>query len=135
MVLPLSFRRVKDGYAPLLFFFFLSYKHINLQTKYAFCWSLTVGKKRNVKKDIVQAFGLAPEAVGSLRLIAIDNTDIVIENHGRVSEYTSVKVGINTGNLYITIEGEGLVLESLGAENLAIKGAVSAIRFDVGRRG
>jgi sporulation protein YqfC len=94
-----------------------------------------VGKKRNIKKEIVQAFGLAPEAVGALRLIAIDNNNVIIENHGKVSEYTGKKVGINTGVFYITVEGEGLVLESLGAENVAIKGNVSAIRYENIRKG
>lgn len=89
-----------------------------------------MGKKRNVKKDIVQAFGLSPEAVGCVRITVIDNTDVVIENHGRVSEYKDNKTVIDSGKLYITVDGEGLVLQSFGAENVAIKGNVSAIRFE-----
>lgn len=89
-----------------------------------------MARKKNVKKDIVQAFGLSPEAVGCVRITAIDNTDVVIENHGKVSEYKNNKAVIDSGKLYITVEGEGLVLESLGAENVAIKGTVSAIRFE-----
>jgi len=116
----------------LLFFTLPAYLFTN--KVYVFLLEFSVGKKRNVKKDIVQAFGLAPEAVGCVRITAIDNTDIVIENHGRVAEYTSRKAAIDAGALYITVEGEGLSLESLGAENVDIKGSISAIRFEANNK-
>jgi sporulation protein YqfC len=92
-------------------------------------------KKSGIKKKIVQRAGLGPEAVGCVRLTAIDNTHLCIENHKSIAEYTSRRVGINAGYFYITVEGSGLELESFGQENVSIKGEIASIKYEVSRRG
>ncbi|MGE5495739.1 MAG: YabP/YqfC family sporulation protein [Burkholderiales bacterium] len=91
--------------------------------------------KRNVKKVIVQKSGLAPEAVGCVRLTMIDNTNLYIENHSNISEYSMKRVGVYAGPFYITVEGSELELESFGQENVAIKGEIASIKYEIAQRG
>lgn len=91
--------------------------------------------KRNIKKDIVQRAGLAPEAVGCVRITMIDNTNLCIENHKNVAEYTTRRVGVYAGPFYITVEGAGLELESFGQENVAIRGEIASIKYEMSQRG
>ncbi len=92
-----------------------------------------MGKKEGIKKKIVQKAGLAPEAVGCVRLTAIDNTHLCIENHKSIAQYTSKRVGINAGYYYIIVEGSGIELESFGQENVSIKGEITSIKYEVSR--
>jgi sporulation protein YqfC len=91
--------------------------------------------KRNIKKDIVQKSGLAPEAVGCVRLTMIDNTNLYIENHSNITEYSMRRVGVYAGPFYITVEGSGLELESFGQENVAVKGEIASIKYEIAQRG
>ena len=94
-----------------------------------------MGRKTGIKKKLTLKTGLAPEALGCLRLTVIDNTNLFIENYSSVSEYTSRRLGINTGTFYITIEGEGLELESFGQENVSVRGVITAIKYELSRKG
>ena len=85
---------------------------------------------KNVKKSIVRAMGLAPEAVGCVRLVVTDDTDVVIENRGRVKEYTQKRISVDAGELAITIEGSGMVLESLEESFLAVRGRIFSVRYE-----
>ncbi len=88
-------------------------------------------EKPNIKKNIVQRFDLAPEAVGCVRLTLIDNTNAYLENYNSIAEYTGRRVGIKAGNYYVTIEGSGLELESFGHENVAVRGRIEAVRYEM----
>jgi sporulation protein YqfC len=92
-------------------------------------------KKKSIGKSIAQKFDLAPEAVGCVRLTAIDNTNLYIENHKSVSEYTVRRVAVSAGSFYIVVEGEGLELESFGKENVAVRGEITAIKYEALRKG
>jgi sporulation protein YqfC len=114
------------------FFFFQLQKHIYEYIKRG-CKGLS--KKKGLKKYITQRFDLAPEAVGCVRLTAVDNTNLYIENHKSVSEYTSKRVAVSTGSFYIVVEGVGLELESFGRENVAVRGEITSIRYEALRKG
>lgn len=94
-----------------------------------------MAKKAGIKKSLTLKTGLAPEAIGCLRLTVIDNTNLFIENYSNVSEYTSRRLGVNTGTFYITVEGEGLELESFGQENVSVRGEITTIKYELSRKG
>ena len=73
---------------------------------------------------------MAPEAAGSVRLTALDDTHARIENYGSVVEYTQKRVCFTTGAFMLIIEGEGLELEALGAENVAVRGRIGCVRYE-----
>lgn len=87
-------------------------------------------KIRKIKKSIVQKFDLAPEAIGCMRLILIDNTDIYLENHKGVIEYTQKSVVISYGQYNLVIKGDDLKLMSFGKENVAVKGKITCIQYE-----
>ena len=85
---------------------------------------------REIKKYLTQKFELAPEAVGCTRLIIIDNTHIFLENYQSVLEYTQKRVNIQIGAYNIVVTGKGLELESLGKENVAVRGEIMSIQYE-----
>jgi len=87
-------------------------------------------KVRSVPKNILKRLEMAPEAAGSVRLIALDDTHVRIENYRRVLEYTQKAVRLMAGEFVIAIEGEGLELEALGKENVAVRGRIGCVRYE-----
>jgi len=87
-------------------------------------------KLREIRKRIVSAFELAPEAAGSTRLTLIDNTRVCLENHKGIAEYTQKSVRIRTHVLCIIINGSALCLERFGRENVVVSGNIHAIQFE-----
>ncbi len=90
-----------------------------------------MSKFRDMKKNIVQKFELAPEAVGCLRLTVIDNTHAYIENHKGIVEYTQKRVGISAGGAFaIVISGNNLLLERFGRENVVVTGDIRSVQYE-----
>jgi len=82
------------------------------------------------KKHIVQKFELAPEAAGCLRLTVIDNTNVYIENHKGIAEYTQKKASVYGGAFTVVICGSDLKLERFGRDNVAIRGDIRSVQFE-----
>lgn len=87
-------------------------------------------KLNETRKNVVQKFELAPEAVGCMRLTVIDNTNVYLENHRGIIEYTQKRIRINIGKFELVIEGTGLELESFGKEIAAIQGKIKSIQYE-----
>lgn len=83
-----------------------------------------------IKKSIVQKFELSPEAVGCLRLTVIDKTNVYIENHRGICEYTQKRVGINGDKFLVVISGSALQLERFGRDNVAIIGDIQSVQYE-----
>ena len=88
-------------------------------------------KTFDITKSIVQRFELAPEAVGCLRVTLIDNTHAFIENHRGVIEYTQRRICVRARQLNVTILGQGLVLDRFGRENVAVRGDVFKVEYEI----
>jgi sporulation protein YqfC len=87
-------------------------------------------KARNVPKSILKRLEMAPEAAGSVRLVALDDTHVRIENYKTVLEYTQKKVRLVAGDFVIAIEGEALELEAMGKENVAVRGRIGSVKYE-----
>jgi sporulation protein YqfC len=87
-------------------------------------------KMRGVPKRILKQLEMAPEAAGSVRLTALDDTHVCIENYKTVLEYTQKRVKLVAGDFVIVLEGEGLELEAMGRENVAVRGQIGALRYE-----
>ena len=81
-------------------------------------------------KNILKKLDMAPEAAGSVRLTALDDTHLRIENYSSVQEYTQKKVRLVAGEFTLVIEGEGLELEAMGKENVAVRGRIGSVRYE-----
>jgi sporulation protein YqfC len=83
-----------------------------------------------MQKEILKRLEMAPEAAGSVRLTALDDTHLRIENYRSVLEYTPKRVRLAAGEFMLVIEGEGLELEALGKENVAVRGRIGCVRYE-----
>lgn len=81
-------------------------------------------------KNILKRLDMAPEAAGCIRLTALDDTHLRIENYSSVLEYTQKKVRLVAGEFLLVIEGEGLELEAMGKENVAVRGRIGSVRYE-----
>lgn len=81
-------------------------------------------------KNILKKLEMAPEAAGSVRLTALDDTHLRIENYSSVQEYTQKRVRLVAGEFTLVIEGEGLELEAMGKENVAVRGRIGSVRYE-----
>lgn len=112
-------------------FFFCCHEHMNNQWFFKkMTGEKALSRLSEIKKGIVQKFELSPEAVGCLRLTIIDNTNVYIENHRGISEYTQKRVGINGDAFIIVIGGNGLQLERFGRDNVAICGDIRSVQYE-----
>jgi sporulation protein YqfC len=78
---------------------------------------------------------MAPEAVGCLRVTLIDNTHAYIENHRGVLEYTTRRVCVRAQQTNVTVSGEGLMLERFGREDVAIRGDIHEVQYEMHAEG
>lgn len=85
-------------------------------------------KKDKKPKNILE---LSEEVIyKSVRLVALDDRKLLIENHNGIKEYTEKSVRIDTEKLSILISGEKLTLENLQRDDIAIHGEIKSIVFD-----
>lgn len=83
-----------------------------------------------IKKKVMQRADLAPEAVGCTRMIVIDNTNIFLENHKGVREYSQKRIHLDIGDNDLVIEGQELTLDGFGKESVSVRGEIDIIRFE-----
>ncbi len=88
-------------------------------------------KPRKITQNIVKRLQMAPEAAGCLRITLIDNTHAYIENHRGVLEYTTRRVCVRVQQMNVTISGEGLMLERFGREDVAIRGDIRQVQYEI----
>ena len=92
-------------------------------------------KTHKITQNIVKRLELAPEAAGCLRVTLIDNTHAYIENHRGVLEYTARRVCVRAPQMNVTISGEGLVLDRLGREDVAVSGDIRQVQYETADKG
>lgn len=90
-----------------------------------------IKKKTNrIKHALANALELPWEAmIGVARLVILNNTDIYLENHKGIKEYTLQSLRIQTENHELVVKGEKLELKHLGIDKIIIKGVIRSIEF------
>ena len=96
---------------------------------------LNLKKARKITQNIVKRLEMAPEAAGCLRVTLLDNTHAFIENHQGVMEYTARRVCIRAQQMNVTVSGEGLMLERFGREDVAIRGDIAQVQYEISGEG
>lgn len=88
-------------------------------------------KKGIIKEKLASIFELPPEATtGAIRLILLNNTDLFLENHQGIKEYTLDRIRIHTARHELVVRGKNLELKNMGAENIVVTGEIAAIEFE-----
>jgi sporulation protein YqfC len=82
------------------------------------------------KHHLTKVFELPAEAVsGDFRLIAISNTDIFLENHHGVLQYTQKRLMVDTKEKKVLFMGKDILLKKMGKKNMIIQGNIDLIEF------
>lgn len=89
-------------------------------------------RKRNYKalEKITQVFELPTEALGRSRMILTGNSDLFIENHCGICRYTLTEICVMVPGMTVRVGGTGLLLKTLGRENLIIYGVIGEIKLE-----
>ncbi|MBE5770428.1 MAG: YabP/YqfC family sporulation protein [Clostridia bacterium] len=64
------------------------------------------------------------------RIILSGGEELLLEQHGGLFSYDSKCIRIRTGAGLLTVEGEKLVIEYFGVQDLMIRGKIHALRMD-----
>jgi len=82
-----------------------------------------------IKKGVSSVLDLPKEIVLNLPLVTlVGNEDLSIENYKGVIEFTDEKVRLSSSAGIIKIEGKGLYLKKITAENILLGGKI--IKFE-----
>ncbi|MBQ4347465.1 MAG: sporulation protein YqfC [Firmicutes bacterium] len=82
----------------------------------------------DIKKYLARSLELPTEAVLNLPLVTLTGfTELCIENHRGIIEYTDSVLRVNTAQGALRIEGRALILHSLTSEALTVTGRISRI--------
>jgi sporulation protein YqfC len=88
-------------------------------------------KKGKIREKLSTVFELPLEATsGATRMILVNNTDLFLENHKGIREYTLDRVRIHTERHEIVICGKDMELRNMGAENIVITGEITSIEYE-----
>lgn len=64
------------------------------------------------------------------RIILSGGEELLLEQHGGLFSYDSKCIRIRTGAGLLTVEGEKLVIEYFGVQDLMIRGKIHALSMD-----
>lgn len=64
------------------------------------------------------------------RIILSGGEELLLEQHGGLFSYDSKCIRIRTGAGLLTVEGEKLVIDYFGVQDLMIRGKIQALRMD-----
>ncbi len=88
--------------------------------------------KRNVRSAVTEALELPKESVLDIPLITfVGREEVILENYKGIIEYSEETVRINTGAGVVCLEGRNLILKSITAESITVKGTVFSLVFKV----
>ncbi len=101
-----------------------------------------VMKKKRIKSQktskamdkITRVFELPSEILGKSRMVLSGNSDLFIENHSGICKYTPTEICVKVPQLMVCVRGTGLLLRTLGQENLIISGEIGGIILEPERK-
>jgi len=87
-------------------------------------------KDKRIKQALANGLELPLEAMtNAMRLVLLNNTELFLENHKGIKEYTLHCIRIQTESYQLAVKGEKLELKQLGTEKIIIKGEIHSIEF------
>jgi sporulation protein YqfC len=91
---------------------------------------MSTNKLLALKAAISEALDLPGEITLDLpKIIIIGYSQMLIENHRGVIEYTPKKIRLNSGIGVIKIEGTDLNLKSIATDDIIVTGKIKTVNF------
>jgi sporulation protein YqfC len=89
-----------------------------------------MGKRVNVKNKISESLDLPKEVVLDVPNIkAVGDSEVTIENHKGIIEYSKDILRINSSLGIIKLSGENLQIKEISQEDISITGQIYSIEF------
>jgi len=83
------------------------------------------------KRKLLAELDLPQEACGDvLKLTMLAKTDLLIENHSGLFQYTDTVIRLYSPEGLLRIEGKGFSMAQLGEDRAYIKGTVHAVVYE-----
>lgn len=87
-------------------------------------------KLREVKTTVSEMFELPKDIILNLpRISMVGNSQMLVENHRGVIEYTPQRIRINSTIGVIRVEGEDMDLKNIAADDVMITGLIKHVEF------
>ena len=87
-------------------------------------------KRKRIKQNMTSFLELPKEAMlHSVRMVMLNNNEMLIENHQGISEYTQNTVKVDTQGYVITVMGNELILLQMGKDDISIRGTIQEISY------
>lgn len=94
------------------------------------CLGFVMIKKQTVRDKISDTFDLPKEIIlGVPNIKIIGNSDMMIENHRGILEYTDEILRMNSGLGVIKIQGRNLEIKEVSQEDIQIHGSIESVEF------
>jgi len=91
---------------------------------------------RRVGRPVLEALSLPEDAAGgTVRLVALGSSRVLVENHLGLAEVTGTRVRMVTPEGMLAVSGENLRLADVRRGALCVRGDIRAIELPAGRGG
>lgn len=89
-----------------------------------------MGKKSSIKHKLSESLDLPKDVILNIPNIKITgNTEIMIENHRGILEYSNEILRMNSGLGVIKIVGSNLQIKEVSQEDIQIQGLIDSVEF------
>jgi len=91
---------------------------------------MTPNKSYALKSALSDAFELPKEIMLNLpRVVIIGHSQMLIENHKGIIEYTPQKIRLNSIIGIVKIEGIGMNLKNIAIDDIIVTGRIKTVNF------
>ena len=87
-------------------------------------------RKANMSRKLADLFDLPRDVILDLpKICALGNTQISIENHRGIIEYTTRLIRVNTSRGELKLAGSGLVIQTILRDEIVVEGRILSIEY------
>lgn len=87
-------------------------------------------KSKKIKETISNVFDLPKDIIMDVsKIIIIGDSQVSIENHKGIIEYSEEQIRINSGNGIITINGSNMNIKTILQEEIVIEGEIEGVEL------
>ena len=84
----------------------------------------------SLREKMAEALDISKEIIlDAVRIVAIGNRELTLENYRNIMEYTTTCIRVNTNPHIIKIRGNGLEIKTITQEMLYITGGICSVEF------
>ncbi len=88
------------------------------------------GKTKKIRETISDVFDLPKDIIMDIsKVTMIGTSQVAIENHKGIIEYSEEQIRVNSGNGIIKVSGSNLNIKTILQEEIVIEGEINGVSF------